>query len=407
MCAAMSDTLINATVEDARARMLRAFIKRAAVENVALYAACGRVLMQDVAAKRDQPPFAASAMDGYALRSADAPGDFTLAGESAAGAGFARTLQNGECVRIFTGAPLPDGADCIAIQEDVARNGAHITIPATPKGQHIRDAGIDFRAGDILFRNGARIDAIAVSLIAATGTARIDVARRARVTLMSGGDEIVAAGATPGPFQIFDSITPGLCALSQQWGAEVRALAPQADDQERLTRALTDAMNESDLVVTIGGASVGDRDLMKPALRSLGAALHVDKIAVRPGKPTWFATTPGCAVLGLPGNPASALVCAHLFLRPLLAQFLGDVEETPRFVRAVLALDLPANGPREHYLRAFARHDADGRLHVTPYEVQDSSLLSVFASANALTRLPARAPALRKGEMVDVVLLNR
>jgi molybdopterin molybdotransferase len=375
-------------------------------EQVALAEACGRVLAQEAIATRDQPPFAASAMDGYAVRSTDGPRRLRVVGESAAGAGFSETLQLGDAVRIFTGAPLPDGADCIVIQEDAAREAESVTVPATPCGQHVRPRGFDFEAGRLLLSRGARLDAIALALAAAAGYGRVSVSRRARVTIMTGGDEIVPPGHAPNPYQIYDSLSVSIAALLQAWGAETRVIAPQRDDAPALSKAYAEAFDGADLVVTIGGASVGDRDLMKPALAPFAPRFEVERIAVRPGKPTWFATTDRAPVLGLPGNPASALVCAHLFAAPLLHMLHGaDLSTTMHVAR--LTTTLPANGAREHYLRARLSINAEAQASVTPAESQDSSLLSVFQNADALIRLAPHAPAMEAGAVVDVLPLRR
>jgi molybdopterin molybdotransferase len=399
-------TLRNGAVDAARARML-AVIEPCAAERVALSDAHGRILADDLLALRDQPPFRASAMDGYALRSADTPGNLHVVGEAKAGAGAEITLQPGQSVRIFTGAPLPDGADTIAIQEEVIRAGETITAPATGEGQHVRARGLDFRKGDRLLHEGSTLDAIALALAGAAGEATLSVARRARVTIVTGGDEIVHPGTDPGPYQIYDSLSVAFAALVTQWGGAPRVLAPQRDDLAALTNAYHHAFADADLVVTIGGASVGDRDLMKPALAPFSPQLCVEKIALRPGKPTWFAATSSCPVLGLPGNPASALVCAHLFLRPILARLHGKTDEPVAFTSARLCTPLPANGAREHYLRARLAVDGAGQNEVTPWEQQDSSLLSLFNRANALIRLPPHSPALEAGALVELLDLKR
>jgi len=402
----VTDTLTNATAEAARARMRAHIAAIRERESVALAASDGRVLAQDVRAIRDQPPFAASAMDGYALRAADTPGRLRVIGASSAGAGLAQTLNAGECARIFTGAPLPEGADSIAIQENVTREGEVALIPETPLAQHVRGRGLDFRSGELLLRAGAKLDGVALSLAAAAGRAALSVWRRPRIALMATGDELVAPGETPGPHQIFDSISVGLAALVRAWGGEAHLLKTRGDDIAAIAAEARRGL-ECDLLVTIGGASVGDRDLVKPALATLGVELLVERANIRPGKPVWFgADKVRGRVLGLPGNPASALVCAHLFLQPLMAAMLGR-DSTLGFVRAILASDLPANGPREHYLRARLSSDDEARLIVAPFEQQDSSLLSVFRDADALVRLDAHAPALATGALVDILRLGQ
>jgi molybdopterin molybdotransferase len=401
----LNQTLKNATPHEARGAML-AGVSALGPEKIALHQGLGRMLAQDIIATRDQPPFAASAMDGYAVRAADTPGDFELVGESAAGTGFGGVLEQGQCVRIFTGAPLPVGADAVIIQEDVRVNGDMIAVPATSPNRHVRARGNDFTAGATLVSNGTKLDAIALALIAATGRDTITVSRKPIVAILSGGDEIVSPGATPEPFQIFDSITTGLTSLLKNWGVDVITFAPQRDTMEALKAGFEMALSKADLVVTVGGASVGDRDLMKPALGAFAPTFIVDKIAVRPGKPTWFATTQNGAVMGLPGNPASAIVCAHLFLKPVIAALLGGETKTD-FSAAKLSRALPPNGPREHYLRAIAAIDDTGQVLIAPLEDQDSALLSVFQAANALIRCLPNSSERGVGEIVTFLDLKR
>ena len=394
------------TVTEARAAML-ALVAPLGCEDVALSDALNRVLAADIAARRDQPPFAASAMDGYAVRAADTPGVLPVIGESAAGRGFEGVLDRAAAVRISTGAPVPEGADTIAIQEDVLREGPTATIPATRPGRHIRPRGGDFTVGTVLLQRRRRLDGVALALAAASGAAILPVARRPRVGILCSGDELASPGDVPGPFQVYDSATHGVAALIQSWGGKPVHLPGVLDDVGAIAAAAEQALRDSDLLVVLGGASVGDHDHARPALIKLGLRLAVEKIAVRPGKPTWFGITPRAPVLGLPGNPASALVCAHLFLRPILEAMLGrDAKDCVGFRRARLAHALPANGPREHYLRAQVRVDEGGSLVAQAHENQDSSLLSIFSAANALIRLVPDAPAFKAGALVDVLLLD-
>ncbi|MBW8813590.1 MAG: molybdopterin molybdotransferase MoeA [Caulobacterales bacterium] len=390
-------------VDEARVRML-AEVAALAVEPVALADSGGRVLAEDIAAGRDQPPFAASAMDGWAVRGADTPGALKIVGESAAGHGFEGVMGPGEAVRIFTGAAMPAGADAIVIQEDATRDGEVVTVPQVAARHYVRPAGGDFKAGETLLRRGVRLDPWRVSLAAAAGRAQVSVARRAKVTLFSTGEEIVEAPAVPGPFQIYDSGSQALAALVASWGGEPRRLRPVRDDLEATIEALRGA--EGDLVVTVGGASVGDHDLVRAAGEALGLSMKVASVAVRPGKPTFFGTlADGRRMLGLPGNPASAMVCAELFLRPILAAFQGADAALP-LLGAALAEPMPANGPREHWLRAKLTL-ADGAVRVQPYRDQDSSLVSVFAVSDALLKRPPNAPAAAAGEVVEVLPLSR
>lgn len=393
-------------VAQARAAMLAA-ATALPPERVTLDAALGRVLADCVVAGRDQPPFAVSAMDGYALRSSDAPGALRVAGESAAGRGFDGRCESGTAIRISTGAAVPDGVDTVVIQEDVRRDGDRVTIPAVKPAKNIRPRGGDFSAGTILLQAGRRLDGIAVSLAAATGAADLAVVRIPRVAILSSGDELAAPGDEPGPYQIFDSATFGIAGLVRSWGGAAHRLEVAKDDPAAIAKAAEQGLRESDLLVVIGGASVGDHDHARPALMRLGLELAVEKIAVRPGKPTWFGRTPPGLVLGLPGNPASALACAILFLRPLLEAMLGrDPLACVTTRKARLAHALPANGGREHYLRAHLDSDSEGWLTVRAFEDQDSSLISIFAAANALIQLAPGAPALEQGGLVDVLPLD-
>ncbi|MDR7118509.1 gephyrin-like molybdotransferase Glp [Caulobacter sp. BE254] len=402
----------NLTVAEARARML-AGAGRLGVEEVVLAKALGRVLAAPVVADRHQPPFDASAMDGWAIRRADlAPGArFWVAGESAAGQAYARPVEAGQAVRIFTGAPVPPGADLVVIQENAARDGDTVafTIDRDPPPGNIRPAGGDFRSGDTLLAEGARLDAWRLALAAAAGWPSLDVAVRPRVAILATGDELVPPGYVPAPDQIFESGSFALAALVEAWGGQATRLKAQADDRDAIAAAVADA--PFDLLVTVGGASVGDHDLVKPALETLGLDLRVQTVAVRPGKPTWFGTLDvnGAGdrrVLGLPGNPASALVCAELFLRPLLAALTGADPALP-ITAGVLAQPLPANGPREHWMRAACAVDAEGRVQVTPFPDQDSSLIGVFSRADCLVMRPAGAPAAGAGEVVQLLPLAR
>ena len=393
-----------ASVLDARAAML-ASVAPLAAEPASLDQALGRVLAEPVIATRDQPPFAASQMDGYALCARDTPGRLKLIGEAAAGRAFAGSVAAGQVVRISTGAPLPDGADAVVIQEDISRDGEVVETPQAVAGQNVRSRGLDFTAGRLLLEKARRLDGVALALAAASGVAHLSVMRRPRVAILTGGDELAEPGSTPAPFQIFDSATRGIGASLEQWGAQPWRLKLEKDDVAAIARAAADALAQSDLLVVIGGASVGDHDHARPALKKLGLELIVEKVALRPGKPTWFGRTPAGPVLGLPGNPASALVCAHLFLRPLVNAMLG-ADTCVSFARARLEEGLPANEKREHYLRARLSHDEKCGLQVRAFEQQDSSLLSVFASANALIRLAPGAPALAAGDVVDVLPLG-
>jgi len=382
-----------------------AHIAPVGVETVALAGALGRILAADVAATRDQPPFAASAMDGWAVRAADGPGRLRIIGQSAAGHGFEGFLGPGEAVRIFTGAAVPAGADAVMIQEDARREGESVVIPQVTDPRHVRRPGQDFCAGDRLLAAGVRLDPWRLALAAAAGRAELTVARRPRVAILTTGEELAAPGAVPGPFQIFNSGAAALAALVESWGGEPLVLDAVGDDADATAAAVADAA--CDLLLTIGGASVGDHDLVKPALARLGLDMAVESVSVRPGKPTWFGVLgDGRRVLGLPGNPASAIVCAELFLKPLLLAMQG-ADPAPRLIPARAARTLRANPGREQWMRARLAYLADGVIVADPYDDQDSSLVSVFAGADCLLRREADAPAIEQGEAVDVLPLGR
>jgi molybdopterin molybdotransferase len=392
------------SVEEARAAML-AWAVATEAETVPLAAAVGRTLAEDIRAIRDQPPYPASAMDGWAMAAADTPGRLAIAGESAAGSPYDAALKPDQAVRIFTGAALPPGADTIVIQEEATREGDHVALPAAPKGAWVRPAGCDFRQDALLLTRGMRLDAWRLSLAAAGGRGELKVARRPKVSFLSTGEEIIDPGAAPGPYQIFDAGTVALVTLAALWGADSERLKPVRDDIDATVAAVRAA--PCDIIVTVGGASVGDHDLVKPALKQLGLELAVENVNVRPGKPTWFGRlADGRRVLGLPGNPASSLVCAELFLRPLLAAMQGADPILPMVhVRAGAAF--PANGPREHWMRARLTTGPDGALTAEAFADQDSSLVSVFASADALVRRSGGAAALAAGDIVEVLPLGR
>ena len=391
------------SVEDARARML-AQVAPLPAETVPLANAAGRVLAEDIAAHRDQPPFAASAMDGWAVRAADTPGELRIVGESAAGHGYEAAMQAGEAVRIFTGAAMPDGAEAVVIQENATRIEDRVQVPSAAAGANVRPRGGDFLAGEALLSKGVRLDAWRLSLAASAGRAQVLAARRPRVAVLSTGEEIVEAPAEPGPFQIYNSGAPALAMMIEAWGGEAIRRRPVHDELQATIAAIAEA--DADLVVTVGGASVGDHDLVRAAATALGLQPVVESVAVRPGKPTFFGTLgDGRRFLGLPGNPASAFVCAELFLRPVLAAFQGADPALP-IVSAKAAEPLGANGPREHWMRARLSFEA-GELRASPYRDQDSSLVGIFAQADALLRRPPGAPAVAVGGLVEVLPLAR
>ena len=372
-------------------------------EDVPLRHAAGRVLARPVTARRTQPPFAASSMDGYALRRTEVEPDamFKVVGEAAAGHGYRGTLRAGQAVRILTGAPIPEGADFVVIQEDVTRQGDLITLGhKIGSKDNIRPAGGDFAEGDAMDAP-RRLSPADIALLAAMNLAEIPVVRRPRVALLATGDELIQPGEIPGPDQIVASNSYGLEAMLTAAGAEVRLLPIARDTEASLMQAFKLAEG-ADLIVTIGGASVGDHDLIAPVTENLGMDRAFYKVAMRPGKPLMAGRLGDMAMIGLPGNPVSAMVCGHVFLRPVLDRMLGlGTRPAPRMEHP-LAVDIPANGPREHYMRA--RLTDQG---VVPAERQDSSLLSVLARADRLLVRPASDPARMAGDMVPCIDLNR
>ena len=379
-------------------------------EEVALDDAAGRALAADVAAGRDQPPFAASAMDGYAVRAADVaavPATLALVGRSAAGERHTGRVGPGEAVRIFTGAPVPEGADTILIQENAEDDG-HGTVTALASveaGRHIRRAGQDFAAGETVLTRGRRLDAAALSLAAAANHPRLAVVRKPLVAVLSTGDELVPPGVEPAPDQIVASNAYGVAALVRDAGGRVLDLGIAPDEEGRLRACIRHALDAgADMIVTIGGASVGELDLVGAALAAEGMEPGFWKIAMRPGKPLMFGRFGRVRVLGLPGNPVSALVCGHLFVKPLVGALAG-LSRAPDLREAVLGAAMKANGQRQDHVRAVAEI-RDGRLTATPFAVQDSSMLKTMAAANALVVRPPDAPPAKAGEACRVLMLR-
>ena len=388
------------TVEDALSKLFE-LVQPLQAEMVPLRAAAGRVLARPVSATRDQPPFAASAMDGYALRGVDAaPGAcFDVVGEAAAGHHWAGTLAPGQALRIFTGAPMPNGADRVIIQEDVSRSGSVITLGQTlDNGPHVRPAGADFCAGDMV-QAPRLLGAHDIALLAAMNIAQVPVSRKPKVAIIATGDELVLPGEVPGPGQIIASNTFGLAALVEAHGGTAR-LMPIAQDQVASLETAFALARDADLILTVGGASVGDHDLVGKVAQDLGLVRSFYKIAMRPGKPLMAGRLGEAVMVGLPGNPVSAMVCGHVFILPMLRAMLGLGCAPMPSCTATLGADLPANGPRAHYMRAYL----DGGV-VTPATSQDSALLSVLTRANALLIRPAHEPARSIGESARVMAL--
>ncbi|MCI4663059.1 MAG: molybdopterin molybdotransferase MoeA [Neomegalonema sp.] len=404
------------SVEDARARIL-ALAAPLGTETVSLLDACGRVLAEPVIAQRTQPPFAASAMDGYAVRAQDCQSGAQLAviGEVAAGTRSNRKLGPGEAMRIFTGAPLPAGADAVLIQEDAQRiedsaSAGAPRITATTSvavGENIRRPGIDFETGETGLEAPKRLTPRDIALAAAMGHAWLSVYRAPRVALLALGDELRLPGEALGDAQIVSSNNFALAAQSRAWGADPWLLPIVPDDLDALIDAIRVAAS-ADLLLTLGGASVGDHDLARPAFASLGMTPDFYKIAMRPGKPLMAGRLPanmgGKLVLGLPGNPVSAMVCAELFLRPALERLQGLPGTAPTRVLARLAHDLPANGPREHYMRGLVER-IESESRVTVFESQDSSRLSLLSRANALAVRPPQDAPRKAGDVLECIIL--
>lgn len=379
-------------------------------ETVGLPEAAGRVLAADIFARRTQPPFDASAMDGYAVRAADLaalPARLKVIGASIAGSRFEGSVGPGEAARIFTGAPVPEGADSILLQEDARKAGDDIieALEASGAGRHIRRAGLDFEEGELLLEAGRVLDPAALSLAAAANHAQLAVVRAPLVAVLATGSELVAPGATPGPDQIVASNSYGIAAIAREAGAKVLDLGIEPDEPDRIAAAIRAALDAgADVIVTLGGASVGEHDLVREVLTSEGMQLDFWKIAMRPGKPLMSGRFGATRALGLPGNPVSSLVCAHLFMKPLLAR-LGGRAFAPDLRDAVLGADMKPNDHRQDHVRALVEMQ-EGRLVATPFTVQDSSMLKTLAAANALIlRLP-HAPAAGKGDPCRVLMMR-
>ena len=377
-------------------------------ERVKLDQARGRVLAEDLTSGLTQPPFDASAMDGYAVRAEDVavlPATLRLIGEALAGRGFAGEVGQGEAVRIFTGAPVPKGADTIVIQENTEIAPSIVTVKEASPGRHIRPRGQDFTEGEVLLRAGMRLGPRELMLAAAMNHAELPVRRKPKVAILATGDEVVPPGTELERDQIVSSVPAGLAALIEAQGGEPMSLGIAKDTPESLI-TLARTGSAADILVTVGGASVGERDLVSAALRSEGMELDFWTIAMRPGKPLLYGRLGSQRVLGLPGNPVSALVCGLVFLVPMLRRLLGLREDVRGQVEAVLGQDLDANGPREHYLRAVSTLGPGGEWLVTPLAAQDSSLMADFARADCLIVRAPDAQALAQGARVTIIPLD-
>ncbi|CUS46205.1 MAG: gephyrin-like molybdotransferase Glp [Pseudomonadota bacterium] len=385
-------------VAEAQTRLFALALPMAA-EMVPLREAAGRWVAGDILALRTQPATDLSAMDGYAIRFADLPGPFTLTGESAAGRPFPGAIGTRETVRIFTGAAMPDGADAVLIQEEAAREGERVLLSGEgprAQGGNVRRKGLDFATGDLLIGKGQRLTPARIAVAATAGHGALPVTRRLRVAIVATGDELVAPGAPLELGALPESNGAMLAAMLADLPVDVLDLGILPDRLDTTIAAF--AAVDADILVTTGGASVGDHDLVRPALEAAGGSIDFWRIALRPGKPMMAGRLNGAVVLGLPGNPVSAFVTAFLFLRPLIATMSGALDPFPRTTTAILGEDLPANDRRQDYLRAVTR---DGRVFAAG--VQDSSMLLTLARADCLIVRAPHAPALGAGEAVEIL----
>jgi molybdopterin molybdotransferase len=393
------------SVEEALSRLL-APLEKLPPEQISIAEGIGRVLAEDVAARRTQPPFAVSAMDGYAVRADDVktvPVELRIVAEVPAGAGFGGHIGPGETARIFTGAPLPTGTDTIVIQEDTEREGDRVRVlQGSPRGRYVRREGLDFSEGEVLLRAGRRLTARDIGLLAGMNRPWLLVHRRPRIGILSTGDEIVMPGDPIGPHQIVSSNSLALAAFVTACGGVPVSVGNAPDDPEALRR-IAAATQGVDLLVTTGGASVGEHDLVRDALATDGLELDFWQIAMRPGKPLMVGRYRGTPMVGLPGNPVSTLVCALLFLHPALDRLGGAAKAEEAAPTARLGVALPKNDRRQDYLRSRLVRAADGTLEVFPFEVQDSSMMRLLATADCLVVRPPHAPAVAAGTAVPIV----
>lgn len=394
-------------VSDALTKILHG-VKPLAAEKVNLSEACGRILATQVVAKRAQPPFPASAMDGYAVRHLDvvnAPVTLRLIGTSAAGHGFRGVVKAGTAVRILTGAPLPVGADTVVIQENTKRSEDQLHVQeSTALGKNIRRAGLDFAVGDVLVKAGQKLSSRDIGLLAAGNAAQVLVRRKPRIVLFTTGDELVLPGQRPRKDQIVSSNSHALEAMARQFGAEVVNLGIVRDSLKATIAAVRKGLG-ADVLLTTGGASVGDHDYVQAAFKACGVKIDFWKIALRPGKPFMYGRKGRTHVMGLPGNPVSALVTARIFLKPLLDAFAG-LSAREQLHTAVLNGNLPLNDNRQDYMRATLSLEADGRHIVTPFGLQDSSMQRTLQSSQALIVREPFAPAAASGALVSIILLD-
>ena len=397
------------SVEEARERIVEA-MRPLPPEQVALADALGRVLTEDIASRRTQPPAAVSAMDGYAVRADDVtglPARLRIVGYAQAGGAFDGTVGSGEAARIFTGAPVPDGADTIVIQENTEPDGDWVRIVdgKAPKGRYVRPAGLDFQEGQILLHAGQALTARDIGLAAGMNVPWLKVRRRPRIALLATGDEVVMPGDPIGPNQIVSTNGLTLASFVTAEGGETIDLGI-APDSEQTLRSMAAGARGADMLVTTGGASVGDHDLIQKVLGDIGFALDFWKIAMRPGKPLIFGRLDDTPILGLPGNPVSSLVCALIYLRPAIRAMLGLESRDTDTASAVLDRDLGDNDERQDYLRARLGRDENGVRIVTPFDRQDSSMFAHLAHADCLIIRPPFAPAVKSGSRVEILPLG-
>lgn len=400
------------SVDEARHRILSG-VQILSQETISLQHAQGRLLARALSARRTQPPVDVSAMDGYALRTEDLakPNGLRLIGESAAGHGFEGLLGEGETVRIFTGAPVPKGADAVLLQENALRSEDGMIHPreSVLSGENIREKGLDFSEGQAALSAGSILGPAELALAAAMNHAEVPVVRRPRIAIMASGDELVLPGKNPGPSQIIACNSFAVAGLARDAGGEVIDLGLFKDDLEQLQLGISQARQlKVDILVTLGGASVGDHDLLRPALLEQGMKLDFWRIAMRPGKPLIYGSLGDMRILGLPGNPVAAFVCSLVFLGPLIRAMQGDPQASEvQMEPAIIGLDLPANKSRRDYMRASLTRDADNRLIATPQPLQDSSLLTELTQSQALLVREAGASALMKGDPCSIIRLAR
>jgi molybdopterin molybdotransferase len=397
-------------VADALARVLDG-VKPLPKASVPLMDAPGRVLAADLVALRTQPPEDLSAMDGYAALAADVakvPVTLKVVGEVAAGHPFEGRVGTGEVARIFTGGVVPPGADTIVIQENTARSGDRVTVNTTAsKGKHIRRAGLDFSKGQTLLRAGHRLTDRDLMLAAAMNHPAVPVHRRVKIAVLGTGDELKPPGSDPGPGEIIYSNGFALMALARTEGCEVLDLGVVPDDIDATIAAIRKAKAlEADILLTSGGASVGDYDLVQKGLSAEGLALSFWKVALRPGRPMMHGRLGAMHVLGVPGNPVSAYVCAVLFLVPLIRRLHGRADAVPQSESAILGIDLPENDERADYMRATLASGHDGTAVVTPVPVQDSSMIAALAKADCMLIREAFAPAAKAGDRCAILRLT-